>query len=104
MMTAEQAAGRYGRNAKMFADAPTTKDKAIEVCGIPQQQEWLMTTTCADGSRPYNNRREIAESRRGNVGEGGRCGAIIDLYIAKCPEKPYDVHIDMYMCGPTDQF
>ena len=27
-----------------------------------------------------------------------------DLYIAKCPEKSYEVHIDMYMGGRTDQF
>ena len=104
MMTAEQAAGRYGRNAKMFADAPTTKDKAIEVCGIPAQQAWLMMTGCADGSKAYTSPRQVAESRSGNVGEGGRCGAIIDLYLAKCPEKEYEVHVDMYMCGPGEQF
>jgi hypothetical protein len=104
MLTAEQAASRYGLAATKFTDAPTTKDKAIEVCGIPAQQAWLMNTTCADGSKAFASRAEVPGSRRGNVGEGGRCGAIIDLYIAKCPEKQYEVHIDMYMCGPGDQF
>jgi hypothetical protein len=103
-LTAEQAATRYGQTAATFADAPTTKDKAIEVCGIPAQQAWLMKTTCADGSKAFSDRGQVPGSRRGNVGEGGRCGAIIDLYIAKCPEKEYEVHIDMYMCGPGDQF
>ena len=104
MLTAEQAATRYGLAATKFTDAPTTKDKAIEVCGIPAQQAWLMKTSCADGSKAFANRGQIPGSRRGNVGEGGRCGAIIDLYIAKCPEAAYEVHIDMYMCGPGDQF
>jgi|SRR5665647_976847 len=104
MLTAEQSANRYGRTAVKFTDAPTTKDKAIEVCGIPAQQDWLMKTSCADGSKAFTSRGQVPGSRRGNVGAGGRCGAIIDLYIAKCPEAEYEVHIDMYMCGPGDQF
>ena len=104
VLTAQQAATRYGTGAAKFSDAPTTKDKAIEVCGIPAQQAWLMMTGCADGSKAYTSPRQVAESRSGNVGEGGRCGAIIDLYLAKCPEKEYEVHVDMYMCGPGEQF
>jgi len=104
MLTAEQAATRYGLAATKFTDAPTTKDKAIEVCGIPAQQAWLLNTRCADGSKAFADRGQVAGSRRGNVGEGGRCGAIIDLYIATCPEAKYEVHIDMYMCGPDDKF
>lgn len=104
MLTAEQAAKRYGATATKFTDAPTSKDKAIEVCGIAAQQAWLMKTSCADGSKAFADRGQIPGSRRGNVGEGGRCSAIIDLYVAKCPEAEYEVHVDMYMCGPGDQF
>ncbi|MBA3455996.1 MAG: hypothetical protein H0T42_23055 [Deltaproteobacteria bacterium] len=104
ILTADQAAARYGKTATRFSDAPTTKDKAIEVCGIPAQQAWLMKTSCADSSKAFSSPGQIPGSRRGNVGEGGRCGAIIDLYIAKCPEAEYEVHIDMYMCGPGEQF
>lgn len=103
-LTAEQATARYGATAAKFTDAPTTKDKAIEVCGIPAQQAWLMNTSCADGSKAFADRNQVAKSRRGNVGAGGRCGAIIDVYVANCPERQYEVHVDMYMCGPGDQF
>lgn len=104
LLTADQAARRYGMTATKLTDAPTTKTRAIEVCGIPAQQAWLLATRCADGSKAFNDRGQVPGSRRGNVGEGGRCGAIIDLYIAKCPEAEYEVHIDMYMCGPGEQF
>jgi hypothetical protein len=104
MLTDAQAAKRYGLGVAKFTDAPTTKDKPIEVCGIPQQQAWLMSTQCADGSKAFTGRGQVMTNRKGNVGEGGRCGSIIDLYIATCPEAKYEVHIDMYMCGPNDQF
>jgi len=104
ILTEAQAATRYGTGAAKFTDAPTTKDRPIEVCGIPQQQAWLMNTSCADGSKAFSGRDQVAGSRRGNVGDGGRCGAIIDLYVATCPEARYEVHLDMYMCGPGDQF
>ncbi len=63
-----------------------------------------MTATCEDGSRPYNDAQEVAQSRRGNVGPGGTCGTIIDLYVATCPEGEYELHIDMYHCGPGESF
>jgi len=103
-LTEAQAAKRYGVSATKFTDAPTTKAQPIEVCGIPQQQAWLMTMQCADGSKAFTSRGQVLTSRRGNVGEGGRCDSIIDLYIATCPEAKYEVHVDMYMCGPNDQF
>ncbi len=104
VLSADQARNRYGMAATKFTDTPTTKDKTIEVCGIPAQQAWLMNTSCADGSKAFTSAGQVQGSRRGNVGEGGRCGAIIDLYVANCPEAEYEVHIDMYMCGPGDQF
>ena len=97
-LSVEQASRRHGLQAKTFADAPSSKDRPIEVCGIPEQRQWLMQTSCADGSKPYKSPRDVSASRQGNVGAGGRCGSIVDLYIAKCPEAQYDVYMDMYMC------
>jgi hypothetical protein len=87
---------RYGANARTFTDAPTTKERAIEVCGIPASRQWLRGTACADGSPAKQN------GRRGSVGAGGRCGAIIDLYSVTCPEGDHEVYIDIYMCGPGE--
>lgn len=103
-LDATQAARRRGRDITTFAAAKTTKEKPLEVCGIRQQQQWLMTATCEDGSRPYNDVNQIRDSRRGNVGPGGTCGTIIDLYVATCPEATYELHIDMYHCGPGESF
>jgi hypothetical protein len=87
---------RYGQNAKTYADAPTTKEKPIEVCGIPASRQWLRGTTCADGSTARQN------GRTGSVGAGGRCGSIIDLYSVTCPEGTIEVFIDIYMCGANE--
>ena len=96
MLDDAQAQQRYGANARTFADAPTTKERAIEVCGIPASRQWLRGTACADGSPPKQN------GRSGSVGPGGRCGSIIDLYSVACPEGNYEVYIDIYMCGPNE--
>lgn len=101
-LDAAQAARRRGRDTVKFSAANTTKEKPIEVCGVGKQQEWLMRAACDDGSRPFEDRSQIAQSRRGNVGPGGTCGAIIDLYAATCPEKTYEIHVDMYHCGPNE--
>jgi hypothetical protein len=97
-LTGSQAAARYGHGARKVTDAPTTKDKAVEVCGIPASRSWLQSVTCAGGETP----KQLG--RRGSVGEGGRCGAIIDAYELGCPEQTYDVFIDIYMCGPGESF
>jgi hypothetical protein len=91
-----QAQQRYGANARTFADAPTTNERAIEVCGVAASRQWLRGTACADGSPPKQN------GRSGSVGPGGRCGSILDLYSVTCPEGDYDVYIDIYMCGPNE--
>jgi len=92
-----QAAARYGRGAKKITDALTpTKDKAIEVCGIPASRAWLNSVTCAGGETP----KQLG--RRGSVGAGGRCESIIDKYGVECPEQTYEVFIDIYMCGPGE--
>lgn len=101
-LTEDQAAKRHGQNATRYTDAPATKEQPIEVCGVPAQQEWLMRVSCADGSKAFSSANQVRTSRAGSVGPGGRCGSIIDRYVAKCPEAQYDVFIDMYMCGPGE--
>jgi hypothetical protein len=98
MLDQAQAQRRYGANARTFVDAPTTKTRAIEVCGVAASQQWLRGTACADGSSAKQN------GRSGSVGPGGRCRAVIDLYTVTCPERQYEVYIDMYMCGPAESF
>jgi hypothetical protein len=103
-LDAAQAKQRYGVGAHSYAATPTTKEHAIEVCGVTASLAWLMAATCDNGQPAFRNMGDAHDSRSGSVGGGGRCGAIIDLYVAKCPEREYQVFIDMYMCGPGDKF
>jgi len=90
---------RNGAGVTAFKDAKSTKDKPIEMCGISAENLWLTTLHCGDGSQPVT-RTNVENSRKGSLGTGGRCGAIIDLYAVKCPEASYDIYIDAYIC-PT---
>jgi len=93
---------RRGAGAKRFADVPSSQSQPIEVCGVKGEVEWLLAATCADGSSPYKGDWDTAHaSRTGSTGNGGRCDAILDVYEAKCPEKTYEVYMDMYVC-PRD--
>lgn len=96
--TAEEIAQSYGADAKTYADAPSTKDRPIEVCGFPAAGGWLSRMTCKDGTHPLPSRADAERVRVGNVGEGGRCGRIIDQYQVECPEMTYDIFIDAYRC------
>ena len=99
-----QAAGRYGARARTYAEAPTTPAQPVEVCGVPAQLAWLVRVTCADGSSAFKSAQDAHGSRKGTA-MGGRCGdSMLDIYRATCPEKTYDVHIDMNMCGPGEKF
>ncbi|HTJ45273.1 MAG TPA: hypothetical protein VL463_24370 [Kofleriaceae bacterium] len=105
VLTADQMSQRYGTGVHELAKVPTTKEHTIEVCGVPAENTWLATSVCADGkTHPYHSPMDVEQSRAGNVGEGGRCGGIIDLYKVQCPEKTYDVYIDMNLCGPGESF
>jgi hypothetical protein len=97
-VTRDEMAQSYGVMARTFADAPSSREKPIEVCGFPAAGAWLSRMTCADGSRPLPTRADAERTRVGNVGEGGRCGRIIDHYQVECPEKSYDIFIDAYRC------
>ena len=89
---------RKGTGIRRFSQAQSTKDQPVEVCGIPAQMEWLLAMTCDDGSRPFRSYDHAHSSRAGNVGPGGRCGSIVDLYEVPCPEGTYQVFIDAYVC------
>jgi len=50
------------------------------------------------GSRSASGGGAIERARAGSVGQGGRCGSIIDHYVVACPEAKYDIFIDAYIC------
>jgi hypothetical protein len=94
---------RRGAGAARYSTVTTSKDEPIEVCGIPAQMDWLMAATCDDGSQPFRSRDHAHAARVKNVGPGGRCNSIVDLYAVPCPEGTYDVYIDAYVCPLPDQ-
>jgi hypothetical protein len=93
---------RKGADVTKFSQASSTKDAPIEVCGIPAENEWLAATACDDGSTPIHDHHEAEVARVGNVGRGGRCGSIVDLYRVKCPEATYDIYLDGYVCPRSE--
>ena len=93
-LRAEQVALRRGTGVTKFADLASTRETPIEVCMPGEQRAWLSSVACSDGST------NVPAQRSGSVGPGGTCGSIIDLYVVTCPEKQYEVFMDMYMCPP----
>jgi hypothetical protein len=89
---------RNGAGVTKFSQAKSTKDRPIEVCTIDAENEWLSQLRCDDGSQPIDGHEAAEMARVGNLGKGGRCGSIIDLYRVKCPEASYDVYVDGYVC------
>jgi hypothetical protein len=89
---------RNGAGVTKFSQAKSTKERPIEMCTIDAQNEWLTSLSCDDGSQPIDSHEAAEIARVGNVGKGGRCGSIIDLYRVKCPEASYDVYVDGYVC------
>jgi hypothetical protein len=95
---AAEWAQRKGAGAKHVSEASSSKEHPVEVCGIASELTWLTAVTCDDGSRPFANASEAHAARTSNVGAGGRCGSIIDLYDVRCPEGSYEVFLDAYVC------
>jgi hypothetical protein len=93
---------RNGAGVTKYSQARSTKAAPIEVCGFLAENEWLFAATCDDGSHPIKTRVQAEQARVGNEGHAGRCGSIVDLYKVKCPEKTYEVHIDLYVCPLTE--
>jgi hypothetical protein len=98
-VSADDLERSYGRQDQRFSDSPSTAAHPIEVCGMPAEIDYLMRTTCEDGSRAFPTRAAADASRVGNVGRGGRCGRVIDEYVVPCPEHRYEVYIDVYRCA-----
>ncbi|MDQ3366044.1 MAG: hypothetical protein M3680_11520 [Myxococcota bacterium] len=103
-LDAAQAGLRRGATAKQFGEVVTSKEQPIEVCGVAGQRGYLTRVTCGDGSSAFADPMSVGKARRGNVGPGGLCRSIIDVYAVTCPEAEYQVHVDMYMCGPGESF
>jgi hypothetical protein len=97
-MPKREWAARNGAGVVKFSQARSTKDKPIEVCTIDAEAEWLSALRCDDGSQPIVGHDAAEMARVGNVGQGGRCGSIIDLYRVKCPEALYELYVDGYVC------
>jgi hypothetical protein len=89
---------RNGAGVTSFASAVSSKAHPIETCGIPAGLDWLVAAACTDGSHPIGSRQAAEAARVANVGPGGTCNSIIDLYRVTCPEAVYDVYVDGYVC------
>jgi hypothetical protein len=91
-------AARNGATVTRLPDAHSTKERPIETCGISAGLDWLVAATCSDGSHPIKSRDAAEAARVENVGRGGTCGSIIDLYHVRCTDAEYDVYVDGYVC------
>lgn len=96
---AELASARWGADTATFSAISTTRDRAVEVCGVDGQLDWLTRVRCDDGTPAFAGPEQAHRARRGNVGPGGPCGHIIDLYDVPCPERTYEVYMDLYVCS-----
>ena len=94
----ELASSRLGASTSRFSEIETTRDTAVEVCDVWGQVEWLTRVRCDDGTNPFSSGEEAHGSRAGNIGAGGVCGHIIDVYQVPCPERTYEIAMDMYVC------
>ena len=109
-LTAEHAVGitqaewalRNGAGVTAAHDARSTKAAPIEMCGVAAATEWLIALRCDDGSQPIQSIADAEHARPGNVGPGGRCHSIIDRYVVPCPEQPYEIFVDAYICPRQD--
>ena len=95
---------RWGQGINTVTSVRSSQAVPVEVCGVLGQLMWLTNLVCANGQPPFQSARDAHASRQGSVGGGGRCGAIIDLYSVPCPERNYEVYLDMYQCGPGERF
>ncbi len=90
---------RNGSGVTRFSELETSMEKPMEGCGLGEVLGMLAMLKCDDGSNPYSGDPRAAHaSRVGSMGGGGRCGSILDLYTAQCPEGPHEVYADMYFC------
>lgn len=79
-----------------LSQTPSSKAAPIEVCMPGGEMEWIFNAQCDDGTNPFATLDAAYEARAGSVGAGGRNGNVLDLYEVRCPEKTYEVFMDMY--------
>ena len=82
----------------------TTKATPVEVCSARGQIAWLLRARCPNGSAPFTDGRTAHRSRAGNVGSGGRCGKVVDLYKVPCQGTTYSIYMSLYHCQPGQRF
>lgn len=97
-LPAAEYEARVGATATHFSQLSTSRERPAEACGIVASKKWLTTLRCDDQSLPVTDIKVASELRVGNVGVGGRCGSIVDLYRIPCPEQMYELYVDAYMC------
>ncbi len=94
---------RWWHEERVLEEVKSSKEKPVEVCGVKGQLQWLMKAYCADGKHPFRSLREAHKSRVGSIGEGGRCGKIVDLYRVPCETKVYEVYMSLYHCTESER-
>lgn len=94
----DEYARRKGAQVTRFHDHASTKESPIETCGVRGQLEWLLRATCDNDRRPFRSLEHAHTARVRNVGNGGRCNSIIDLYEVPCEEGTYAIYLDAYVC------
>jgi hypothetical protein len=101
----DEAAGHLRRwiHETDVTNVMSSKHKPVEVCGVRGELRWLMDLHCKDGSHPFSDPRSAHAARVGNVGSGGRCGRVIDLYKVVCPAKTYMIYMDLYHCTAAEK-
>ena len=109
-LSGEQMLQRRGLGDRTFTDTPSTATTPIQVCGLEGELRYLTRLVCADGSKPWGNDMQKAHKARNGstMAKSPWCakdevGMPVDIYEVPCPEKKYEVFIDMYSCGPGEQ-
>lgn len=99
-VSAADYAKRNGSSARTFPAVVSSPQHPVERCGIDDANEWLVSLSCPDGSKPLANHADAEGVRVGNIGPNGRCGSIVDHYRVDCGGKDgaTDVYIDAYVC------
>ena len=97
-LSTEEYESRNGKGVHALDQLDSSLVRPVEICGVPAQHQFLLASTCADGSRPFATVRDVLRARVASMDTGGRCGKIIDRYAVKCPERTHDIYMDAYFC------
>jgi hypothetical protein len=91
------------RGLTKYSEVTSSKAQPIELCGVTTENYWVTTLACDDGSHPFKKHTDAEKTRMSNAGAGGRCNSIIDHYRVTCPEHPYDLYLDSFVCPNPEQ-